>query len=372
MTTVSTQRFGLPFVKAGGRMQHMRLTEALDLYIGDLARRGKAKTTRATYFRLLGDMVEACGRHREVNSLELADYENFINRWVDAAPSTLATGVSIAKGFSKFLHDRGETETDVARSLKRPRRIPYEDLQVTLVSRDDVVRMIQACETEQELVCIATACYLGSRRKALAQARRRDMNLDAGTIDFHEKGRKFIRKRIPNELLELYRQLDERHFWAGPDDYLIPNRRPASVKGKERSDKVIWMTVKKVAARAGIECHVHALRAAFACQFDDQHPGDQDALQEWMGHQRFETTAVYLRRKKRQQTMETGMNLSFGFSSQAVKAHTGFEPVPSVNGLGQTDWAETRRQWDAASNLLTAQLSQAVATLALTRRNGRR
>src|SRR5262249_16952144 len=127
---------------------------------------------------------------------------------------------------------------------------------------------------------------------------------------------------------------------ASENDYLIPNRRPASVKRKERSDKVIWMTVKKVAARAGIECHVHALRAAFACQFDDQHPGEFRALKELMGHARIETTLVYLRRKERRQAMETGRDLSFGFSSFGLKAHTGFEPVFQPNGHEQTVWAE--------------------------------
>jgi site-specific recombinase XerD len=48
---------------------------------------------------------------------------------------------------------------------------------------------------------------------------------------------------------------------------VIPNRRPA--KNAERSHRVIYDTVKKVAERARVTTHVHALRAAFAVRFDD-------------------------------------------------------------------------------------------------------
>jgi site-specific recombinase XerD len=81
------------------------------------------------------------------------------------------------------------------------------------------------------------------------------------------------------------------------EDYLIPNRRPEAVKRAERSDKVIWETVKKIAARAGVAAHVHALRAAFAVQFDEANPAQVVALKELLGHSRIDQTRVYLRRK---------------------------------------------------------------------------
>lgn len=114
---------------------------------------------------------------------------------------------------------------------------------------------------------------------------------------------------------------------------MIPNRRAASVRQVERSDKVVWETVKRVGARAGVRAHVHALRAAFAVQFDEAHPDQLLALKELMGHNRVETTLVYLRRKDKQAAMEQVRDLSWGAtrasrsSSQAEEAHTGFEPV---------------------------------------------
>jgi integrase len=117
---------------------------------------------------------------------------------------------------------------------------------------------------------------------------------------------------------------------GGPRRLSDPDRRPASVRRVERSSKVIWEGVKRVAARAGVRAHVHALRAAFAVQFDQAHPDQVIALKELMGHTRIETTLAYVRRKDRAKAMEAVRDLSWGvsgFESPAREAHTGFEPV---------------------------------------------
>jgi site-specific recombinase XerD len=93
---------------------------------------------------------------------------------------------------------------------------------------------------------------------------------------------------------------------------------------------VIWETVKRVAARAGVHAHVYAIRAAFAVRFLETHPGDLEAFQPLMRHNRLETIAVYLRRLNRVKAMERMRDLSWRsvFLPEAIEAHTGFEPVP--------------------------------------------
>ena len=63
---------------------------------------------------------------------------------------------------------------------------------------------------------------------------------------------------------------------------------------------MIWETVRRVAARANVRSHAHALRAAFAVRFDEAHPDQLLALKDLLGHARLETTLVYLRRRKKQ------------------------------------------------------------------------
>ena len=77
------------------------------------------------------------------------------------------------------------------------------------------------------------------------------MDFGRGTIRFAEKGGKVVVKPLPNEYVDILQRLQEAGVWKRGEDYLIPNRRPGAVRQAERSDKVIWETVKKVAARVG-------------------------------------------------------------------------------------------------------------------------
>jgi integrase len=310
----------------------VRFGDAIDRYIGDLARRGRRPSTLASYRRLLNDFADQL-RAEDVHELALSDYERFLDRWVGAAPSTLASGVSLVKGFSRFLFERGLTPADVAYPLKRPPKPRPEDLEVVTVSGQDVRRLLDACLDWQEFLCIATAVYLGPRRRALALVRRSEVDLIKGTIRFVEKGGKVAVKPLPDEYRQILLAAEDDGVWNGPGDYLIPNRRPAAVRRRvERSDKVIWDTVKTMAARAGVRTHVHALRAAFAVQFEEAHPDQLGALKDLMGHARLETTlSHYLRRRDKARAMETVRDLTWGssvFPSNAQEAHTGFEPVP--------------------------------------------
>jgi integrase len=324
----------------------LRIGEAIDLYLGNLARRGLSPRTLDAYRRKLNALADAV-RDAYVHEITRADYERFLNRWISGSPSTLASGVSLIKGFSEFLWECDYTAEHVAVRLKRPPRRPAEELDVVTVSADDVRRMLDSCDTWQEYLCLSTALYMGARRRALAHVRRRDADLDKGMIRFVEKGRKILTKPLPDEYVLILRAAEAAGVWKSGDDYLIPNRRPGAVKSPERSDKVIWSTVKIVAARAGVESHVHALRAAFAVQFDDANPDQLIALKELLGHARIETTLVYLRRKDRAKAMETVRGLSWGSAASFVFppsevaarkkpplsrgfsdiAHTGFEPV---------------------------------------------
>jgi integrase len=329
-------------IPKAARLRTLNQDDAIDLYLGDLARRGRRRTTIASYRRLLFDFA-ALAPGKDTHELELADYERFLNRWTEAEPSTLASGVSLVKGYSRFLYERGLAIEDVAFPLRRPKRKRPEDLDVVRVPLEDVAKLFHACRTWQELLCIATAVYLGARRAALARVRRRDVDLVHGTVRFLEKGGKVVTKPLPREYHDLLLEAERHGLWADADAYLIPNRRQGAVRRSERCDKVIWNTVKLVAERAGVRSHVHALRAAFADAFDEQHPDQPIALKELMGHQRLETTLIYLSRKRKTQKMELVRDLSwggFGFESQSEEpprlqgeAHTGFEPVFQPNAL---------------------------------------
>jgi integrase len=82
-------------------------------------------------------------------------------------------------------------------------------------------------------------------------------------------------------------------------------------------------------ARASIEVHPHSLRAAFAVEFLETHPGELEALRRLLGHSKPETTQISLRRLDRERSMESVQDLSWGarFAAFAEEAPSGFEPL---------------------------------------------
>ena len=75
---------------------------------------------------------------------------------------------------------------------------------------------------------------------------------------------------------------------------------------------------------------VHAPRRAFAVAFLTSHQGAIESLQALMNHSRIDTTQAYLRALNWSKAMEAVRDLLWGprLRPEAVKAHTGFEPVP--------------------------------------------
>lgn len=324
------------------RKAQLSLDHATDLWLGELARRGRAETTRRKYRETLDPF---CSMYEHLMPREItADHlRTFLNKWSNHAASTVGVHVTALKGLFTFLHDEEIIPTNPAQRLQRPPRPRAEDVDVVSVSAAEVDRMFAACETWQEYLCLAVLAYTGARRRAVSRVRLHDVDFDEGTIKFREKGKKVITKPMPRELQAILVAAREDGIWEQPGDYLIPNRKPWLVRtDRERGHKVIYETVVKVAERAGIRSHVHALRAAFAVRYDDAHPDQLIALQELLGHARIETTRGYLRRKDKRRAMETVRDLSWGssvFPANAAIPPTGFEPVLGANPDGNSDSA---------------------------------
>jgi integrase len=315
------------------------LDYAIDAYDADLGRRGMSPATRLKYRQIL-DLFAARYERVAPGDITRDDCRDFLALWTRPRPprkgtrkplppasaNTLALHHSILKGFFGFLHDEELIDQNPMDGLKPPKRLRPEYLPVVTTAAGDVARLINACDEMDELLCIGTLAYMGPRRTAAANLRRGDLDLDQGLARFAEKGGKTVTKPIPEALLELYRTADDDGIWLSPMDYVIPNRR-APRSPHTRSAKVVYQILERVAARARVLTHPHALRRAFAVQFDDQHPQQLLALQELLGHDRVETTQLYLRRKDMAKAMEPVRDLSFALPPKADVPPAGFEPA---------------------------------------------
>jgi integrase len=307
----------------------MRLDRAIDRYLGDLARQGKSRRTLTTYGVRL---MPLCGPRavvepRDVRDVTADDLRAYLDTWRDAAAGTRYHAWAVLSGFFKWLYRAEMIDTNPMGRIEPPKRIAPEDLDVVTLSGADVRRMFDACDTWGELLCLATLAYLGPRRGAVSQLRWREVDLERGTIKFREKGSKTIRKPIPSEFLALLKAAKlSGEVETDQSSYVVPMQRKQR-HGRDRDDRVISRYVKTLGERAGVQATPHALRAAFAVEFLETHPGELDALQRLLGHTKPETTQIYLRRLDREKQMERVRDLSWGvqFGATAVEAPSRFE-----------------------------------------------
>jgi hypothetical protein len=196
--------------------------------------------------------------------------------------------------------------------MVRTKRLNSEHLDVLTVETADVQRMLEVAKPGTERNAIAILAFLGPRRRAVASLKLSDYNRDTGELRFYEKGDKVIWKPLPHELRSvLDASIAAGDIWPAPNDYLVPPEGFLQRTG-DRDDRVIWRIVKKVAHRAGVEAHVHALRAAFAVFYLETFERDTFGLQELMGHADPKTTRTYLRRFDKRRAMEPVRELSWG------------------------------------------------------------
>jgi integrase len=311
----------------------MRLARAIDLWIGELARAGRTPSTRTSYERYLFKFVAQLEQARpdvDARWVTTNDCRHFLDGWNGRSASTVCSIHSALSGLFGWLYQEDEVEVNPMTRIPRPRRSRPEDLDVVVVTPADVERMLAATEDWQEFLCLSVLAYLGPRRDSVSRLRWRDVDLAEGTIRFREKGNKISVKPMPDELRAILRAaVESAEVGCRPDDHVIPNRRPASVRRAERSNKIIWETVQRAGERVGVRATVHSLRRAFAVAFLTSHPGAIEALQALMNHSRIDTTQVYLRALNRSKAMEAVRDLSWGLGLQPSpeEAHTGFEPV---------------------------------------------
>ena len=335
----------------------LTVDRAIGLFLDDIVRRGYSERTRDTYSRMLQKFVTYLPVEADVTEVREEDIERFLGRFAGVSPKTGKTysqGSRVQadaplRSFFKWLEDKERIKRTPMAKIKRPKRLHPSDLDVTTVSSEDVLKMLDAAVGWREQITLSVLCYLGPRRRAASRLRLSDYDRLHGTLRFREKGAKTIYKPVPVELRDLLDAAIQAGVYTTPDDYLIPTAGPLSKKG-DRSDHFIWEIVKEVSRRVGVKAHPHAMRAAFAVFYIDGGYGDLDSLCELMGHRSAETTRTYLRRRDRDRAKESVRSLSWrqpqqvspgsgrftsgGFGSMGAG---GFEPPSGDSSISEPD-----------------------------------
>jgi integrase len=289
---------------------------AADDFLSDCHRRGFTERTIRTYERTYDEISRRLPRDLDVSKVTIDDLRRYLATKAHLAPGTVAGIEAHLASLFKALYLDGKIARNPVDRLPRTRRRRPEDLEVTTVDVADVPRLFAAAQTWPERLALAILVYMGPRRRAVARLRLADYDRLHGRLRFREKGGKVVWKPVPDEL----RSLLEAAIAAGAiEDYLVPPEGYLQRKG-DRDDRVIWRLVKRLADRAGVEAHVHALRAAFAVYYLERFPGDVEALKELLGHRSIATTQVYLRKLDRATAMERVRGLSWNVAEPGDEA----------------------------------------------------
>lgn len=310
---------------------------AADDHLDDCARRGFTPRTIATYRRTYNLLSTRLPRDQDVSKVTTDDIRRFLGAHTHLAPGTLAGYEAHLSSLFRQLYMDGKIARDPMDRLIRTKRKRPEDLDVVTVDAATVRLLLAAGQTWTEKLAPAMPAYLGPRRRAVASALLTDIDRAAGPglwrMRFREKGKQLIWKPVPQDLERLIRAAeadgayDRYRYIVPPEGYLT--------RDGDRDDRVIWRVIRRLADRVGVDCHVHALRAAFACFYDESFPGDVLALRDLMGHASVKTTELYLRRRDKEAGMQRVRSLSWQPASPDLSANSGHDVcVLSSMGAG--------------------------------------
>jgi integrase/recombinase XerC len=309
---------------------------AMDDFLDDGLRRGWSERTLSTYRRVLYAFGDTLPVDCDVSEIKTDNIRRFLGAKKGNARGTIAHAEAVLASWLKWCYLNQKVKANPMDRLARTKRIRAEDLDVTSVSADDVRKLFAAADALDALAgtadrevwthrcCIGILAYMGPRRRAVSRLRLRDYDTKAGQLRFREKGNKVIWKPAPDELRTLIDGAVAAGAIVKQTDFLVPPApyafyAPDILAGKrERDDRCIWEIVRALGAKAGVVTHVHALRAAFAVFYLEQHPGELRGLQELLGHSSIATTAIYLRKLEKATAMEPVRGLSWAKPERAA------------------------------------------------------
>ena len=268
------------------------------------AERGASPNTLDAYGRDLLDASEYC-RLRLVSATS-ADLSGWLADLAarGMAPSTQARKLSAVRRFFRFLFQEGDRKDDPTARLDGPspeREVP------DVLSREEVSRLIAACEDDKRLKCLVELLYgAGLRASELVTLRvgnlpRRKAGqwMSADIIIRGKGGKDRLCPLGRAALIALSEWLDVREG-SLPDNPMMRSKAEGFVfpsRGKEGhlTRRRLGQMLEELAAKAGRRServYPHALRHAYATHLL-QGGADLRVVQTLLGHADIATTQIY-------------------------------------------------------------------------------
>jgi integrase/recombinase XerD len=269
------------------------VTHLRKMMLEELQGRNYAETTIDCYIRAVEDFSRHfnCSPDR-LGPRHIREYQADLFQKRKLSPNTVAQHLAGLRFF-------------YVKTLKKAWSItetPYPKKAVhlpTILSREEVGRLIDAALTPYHRALLMTLYATGVRRAELTHLKVSD--IDSQRMVIHVQGGKGRKDRdvlLSPKLLEALRE-----HWRGlprkPSAWLFPGNRWHT--GDSPIDtKVVWNACKEAAQRAGLqkEVHPHTLRHCFATHLLEA-GADLRTIQMLLGHRDLEETTIYLHLSER-------------------------------------------------------------------------
>jgi site-specific recombinase XerD len=257
------------------------------MMLEELQRRNYSNGTIRHHLRAVEEFAKHYGRSPDKLGLnELRSYQAYLLQERKLAVGTVVNHVAGLRFF-------------FVRTLKRPEfrdYLPYpreEERLPTVLSLDEVARLINASSNLFRRALLMTAYGTGMRRSEVVRIRVSDIDSQRMIIRVVQgKGGKDRDLPLSPELLETLRAYWR---WRRPKVYLFPSRGERRGPDVPLSDKTVWQVCGDAARKAGITKHVtpHTLRHSWATHLLEAGT-DLRTIQMLLGHGDLETTARYI------------------------------------------------------------------------------
>lgn len=248
----------------------------------------RSEQTLANYQSDLEGFIGWLAR-KDISALNRETMEDYRAHLVNAAykPNSVRRRLSVLSEFCKFCCEREYIRVNPVAGMKRPRRprrLPE------ILERAEMEALLALALSPRERTVRAILCYAGCRRGAITRLDLRDVKLDLGLLIFrHGKGDQDVSVPMAPPLLEALRDWLAHRGPGGPEDPVFRG----AVASRLHPNRVYHM-VKRWGQMIGRpRLHPHLLRHSFLTHFVAT-TGDIAAAQELAGHQRIETTMIYV------------------------------------------------------------------------------
>jgi site-specific recombinase XerD len=270
----------------------MKLSAAVDLFVADRCSQGRINSpnTIAAYRAKLDAHAEDVSE-RDPSKTGRDDVKRTLRRWEH--PNSQRQAHAVLTSFYDWCMEEGIRDTNPARMVRRAKA---RKVSIYRPTREEVVRLVAAAETQRERWAVHLGVLAGLRREEMRLLRKEHF-ARFGFIHVSSDIAKGNRERWVPVLPELEPIVAEILLLVAPGRYVLPGRRNNSADNTIQrdvdapiSDGGLHKLVKRVGRRAGLAVEIgpHTLRHAFGDHVTRQ--AGLKVAQELMGHASSATT----------------------------------------------------------------------------------